>query len=161
MRLSGRPLWECAPCVLPQDECCRSVSVRDNVDGKGNQLINWVAELETEEREATRGWDKKGQIEEFLPTFENWSFDWIDVVDLIRRSEHILEYPMVDQEALPFWTQGCVTLLGDAAHPMYPRGSNGAAQAILDADYLANAHDLLGCFHNGIGSFFRRENNLI
>ncbi|MGH3740468.1 MAG: FAD-dependent monooxygenase, partial [Micromonosporaceae bacterium] len=49
-----------------------------------------------------------------------------------------LEYPMVDQEPLDRWSFGRVSLLGDAAHPMVPRGSNGAGQAILDARTLAD-----------------------
>jgi 2-polyprenyl-6-methoxyphenol hydroxylase-like FAD-dependent oxidoreductase len=112
--------------------------IRDNVDGKGNQLMNWAAELETTDSDATVDWDKKGKLEELHATFGDWKFDWLDVGKMIRDTKNVLETPMVDQEALPFWTKGAVTLLGDAAHPMYPRGSNGAAQAILDADYLAN-----------------------
>ena len=45
---------------------------------------------------------------------------------------------MVDRDPIDRWTFGRVTLLGDAAHPMYPRGSNGAAQSILDARALAD-----------------------
>src|SRR5690606_28264745 len=63
--------------------------------------------------------------------------DWLDVAALIRNAESILEYPMVDQDPLPTWTRGRVTLLGDAAHPMVPRGSNGAGQAVIDARFLA------------------------
>ena len=69
----------------------------------------------------------------------SWHFDWLDVPAMIRAADTILEFPMVDQDPLPWWTQGRVTLLGDAAHPMYPRGSNGAGQAILDARALCDA----------------------
>ena len=55
---------------------------------------------------------------------------------MIQTSAAIYEYPMCDRDPLPWWTQGRVTLLGDAAHPMYPVGSNGASQAILDARCL-------------------------
>jgi 2-polyprenyl-6-methoxyphenol hydroxylase-like FAD-dependent oxidoreductase len=69
----------------------------------------------------------------------DWKFDWLDVPEFIRSSDAILEYPMVDQDPLPRWTFGRLTLLGDAAHPMYPRGANGSAQAILDCRALADA----------------------
>ena len=45
---------------------------------------------------------------------------------------------MCDRDPLPRWSHGRVTLLGDAAHPMYPVGSNGATQAMLDARSLAD-----------------------
>ena len=86
-----------------------------------------------------RDWSRAGRLEDFLPAFADWHFDWLDVPALIRASDTILEYPMVDQDPLPRWTHGRLTLLGDAAHPMVPRGSNGAGQAIIDARYLAGA----------------------
>jgi 5-methylphenazine-1-carboxylate 1-monooxygenase len=110
--------------------------VRDNIDGNGNQLVNWLAEVETPQR-APRDWTRAGNIEDFIGYFEDWKFDWLDVPALIRAANQVLEYPMVDQDPLPWWGTGRVTLLGDAAHPMVPRGSNGAAQAILDAGCLA------------------------
>jgi 2-polyprenyl-6-methoxyphenol hydroxylase-like FAD-dependent oxidoreductase len=69
----------------------------------------------------------------------DWQFDWLDVPQFICSAETILEYPMVDQDPLPRWSFGRLTLLGDAAHPMYPRGANGAAQAILDCRALSEA----------------------
>lgn len=110
--------------------------IRNNVDADGNQLINWVAEIETPQR-ARRDWTREGQLEDFFDVFKDWEFDWLDVPALIQGAETVLEYPMVDQDPLPRWTFGRVTLLGDAAHPMVPRGSNGAGQAILDAHRLA------------------------
>ena len=112
--------------------------IRERVDGQGHQLVNWVAELETP-RHRQRDWTRPGAIGDFIGAFEHWRFDWLDVPALIRRAATILEFPMVDQDPLPWWTQGRVTLLGDAAHPMYPRGSNGAGQAILDARHLSDA----------------------
>jgi 5-methylphenazine-1-carboxylate 1-monooxygenase len=109
--------------------------IRDNVDGQGNQLINWVAEIEAEQP-ARRDWNRKGRLQDFFPAFADWHFDWLDVAAMIENTEDILEYPMVDQDPLPQWSFGRVTLLGDAAHPMVPRGSNGAGQAILDAPCL-------------------------
>jgi 2-polyprenyl-6-methoxyphenol hydroxylase-like FAD-dependent oxidoreductase len=109
--------------------------IRDNVDGAGNQLVNWVAEIETP-RHADRDWNRRGQIGDFIGPFEDWHFGWLDVPAMIRASGEILEYPMVDQDPLDHWTDRRLTLLGDAAHPMVPRGSNGAGQAILDARAL-------------------------
>jgi 2-polyprenyl-6-methoxyphenol hydroxylase-like FAD-dependent oxidoreductase len=110
--------------------------IRDNVDGNGSQLVNWLAEVECPEPEQ-RDWTRRGYLADFISHFEDWHFDWLDVPALIRGAEEILEYPSVDSDPLPWWTQGKVTLLGDAAHPMVPRGSNGSAQAILDAKALA------------------------
>lgn len=117
--------------------------IRDNVDGKGNQLVNWVAEIEAEQP-AARDWTGRGKLEDFFPAFENWHFDWLDVAAMIQNTDTILEYPMVDQDPLPRWSFGRVTLLGDAAHPMVPRGSNGAGQAILDAPCLVEQLRTLG-----------------
>jgi 2-polyprenyl-6-methoxyphenol hydroxylase-like FAD-dependent oxidoreductase len=110
--------------------------IRNDIDAEGNQLVNWVAEIESP-KPAQRDWTRAGRLEDFFPAFEDWHFDWLDVAALIRNADSVLEYPMVDQDPLPTWTRGRMTLLGDAAHPMVPRGSNGAGQAIIDARYLA------------------------
>jgi 2-polyprenyl-6-methoxyphenol hydroxylase-like FAD-dependent oxidoreductase len=109
----------------------------DNVDGKGNQLINWVAELQ-KPNAAMNDWNRQGDPAVCAEIFKDWSFDFLNVPELILKAEKVFEYPMVDKDALPFWTQGRVTLMGDAAHPMYPRGSNGSAQALIDARTLAD-----------------------
>jgi 2-polyprenyl-6-methoxyphenol hydroxylase-like FAD-dependent oxidoreductase len=75
----------------------------------------------------------------FAQRFAHWKFDWLDVPALIEGAQYVYEFPLVDRDPLPTWSRGRVTLLGDAAHPMYPIGSNGASQAILDAEALANA----------------------
>ena len=111
--------------------------IRDDVDGAGTQLVNWVAEIETPTYRK-RDWTRPGRLEDFIGAFADWHFDWLDVPALIRAADAVLEFPMVDQDPLPWWTAGRVTLLGDAAHPMVPRGSNGAGQAILDARCLAD-----------------------
>ncbi len=108
----------------------------DNVDGKGNQLINWVAELQ-KPNAAMNDWNRPGDPAVCAEIFKDWNFDFLNVPELILKAEKVFEYPMVDKDALPFWTQGRVTLMGDAAHPMYPRGSNGSAQALIDARTLA------------------------
>ena len=104
----------------------------------GTQLVNWVAEIQSP-RNVMQDWALPGKLEDFLPTFAGWRFDWLDVPALMQAAEAIYEYPMVDREPLPYWSRGRVTLLGDAAHPMYPRGSNGANQAILDAEALCTS----------------------
>lgn len=104
----------------------------------GLQLINWVAEIETPVYRK-RDWNRPGAIEDFIGAFADWHFDWLDVPAFIRAADSVLEFPMVDQDPLPRWSFGRVTLLGDAAHPMVPRGSNGAGQAILDARALTSA----------------------
>jgi 2-polyprenyl-6-methoxyphenol hydroxylase-like FAD-dependent oxidoreductase len=101
----------------------------------GLQLINWVAEIETQNYRK-RDWTRPGRIDDFIGAFADWHFDWLDVPAFIRAADSVLEFPMVDQDPLPRWSFGRATLLGDAAHPMVPRGSNGAGQAILDARAL-------------------------
>lgn len=112
--------------------------IRTKLDGEGHQLINWVAEIETPHYHQ-QDWNRRGQIDDFIGAFAEWNFDFLDVPGLIRGAESILEYPMVDKDPLDRWSFGRLTLLGDAAHPMYPRGSNGAGQAILDARALADS----------------------
>jgi len=109
----------------------------DDIDGEGNQLINWMAEIKRDSYQSN-DWNKAGNLADFFPIYENWRFDWLDVAQMIRDADQILEYPMVDKDPIETWTFGCVTLAGDAAHPMYPRGSNGAAQAAIDARTLAD-----------------------
>jgi 2-polyprenyl-6-methoxyphenol hydroxylase-like FAD-dependent oxidoreductase len=109
----------------------------DDVDGDGNQLINWMAEIKRDTFEQN-DWNKPGDLADFFQIYANWRFDWLDVAELIATAGQILEYPMVDKNPIDQWTFGRVTLAGDAAHPMYPRGSNGAAQAAIDARTLAD-----------------------
>jgi 5-methylphenazine-1-carboxylate 1-monooxygenase len=112
--------------------------IRDRIDPQGRQLVNWVVEIATPNY-AHWNWSRPGQLGDFLPAVGDWHFDWLDVPEFLQQSELILEYPMVDKNPLPRWSFGRITLLGDAAHPMYPRGSNGAGQAILDARALADS----------------------
>ena len=105
----------------------------------GRQAFNFVAEL----RRPGSGlgddedWNRPGELADFLPAFEDWAFDWLDVPAIVRSAPGTYLFPMVDRDPVPRWTFGRTTLLGDAAHPMYPIGSNGASQAILDARVLA------------------------
>ena len=108
-------------------------------EDSGRALINWVAEamIGGVEPPSRPDWNTEGRLAEALPYFRDWTFDWLDVPGLMTRTAEILEYPMVDRDPLPFWGRGRVTLVGDAAHPMYPIGSNGGSQAIIDARVLA------------------------
>jgi 2-polyprenyl-6-methoxyphenol hydroxylase-like FAD-dependent oxidoreductase len=116
----------------------------DDIDGNGNQLINWMAEI-TQDTVGQNDWNKAGDLADFFDIYKDWKFDWLDVAQMIRDADQILEYPMVDKDPIPRWTFDRVTLAGDAAHPMYPRGSNGAAQSAIDArtlaDFLASSAD--------------------
>lgn len=106
---------------------------------RGEAVINWIAErkFQPDHQWRREDWNRPGHLADFLPQFESWRFGWLDVPGLIRAAERCYEYPMVDRDPLERWTFGRVTLMGDAAHPMYPIGSNGASQAILDARVLA------------------------
>jgi 2-polyprenyl-6-methoxyphenol hydroxylase-like FAD-dependent oxidoreductase len=105
----------------------------------GRQTFNFIAELRRPGSPLGSGgdWNRSGRLEDFLPEFEDWRFGWLDVPAVIRSATETFLFPMVDRDPLPKWGFGRTTLLGDAAHPMYPIGSNGASQAILDARFLA------------------------
>lgn len=109
--------------------------IRNHPDG--TQTINWAVEILKSDW-SENDWNKTGQLSDFIDYFSNRCFPWLDIPRLFREAEFILEYPMVDRDPIPRWSFGRVTLLGDAAHPMYPRGGNGGAQSILDAELLAS-----------------------
>jgi len=106
---------------------------------KGLALINWVAELKNAPDQAmpVQNWEHTARVDEVVEPFASYVFDFLDVPAMIRGAGTIYQYPMVDRDPLPTWSFGRVTLLGDAAHPMFPVGSNGASQAIIDARVLA------------------------
>jgi 2-polyprenyl-6-methoxyphenol hydroxylase-like FAD-dependent oxidoreductase len=108
--------------------------------GRGTMLINWVGEAMTGAYEG-------------LAAFADWTFEWLDIPALISRAPEILEYPMVDRDPLPFWGRGRVTLAGDAAHPMYPIGSNGGSQAIIDARVLARCLSRAATPEEGLAAY--------
>ena len=111
----------------------------------GRATINWVADVRAGDGQPPpRDWNRRADPAKALEHFADWRFDWLDVPALIAGAEAMFEYPLVDRDPLPRWSFGRVTLLGDAAHPMYPIGSNGASQAILDAAALAASLSAIG-----------------
>lgn len=111
----------------------------------GRSLVNWVADVFVGDAYAgtQRDWNREVSSSRVLEHFINWKFDSsdlrCDIPALISGAEKIFEFPMIDRDPLLRWSFGRVTLLGDAAHPMYPIGSNGASQAIVDASVLAES----------------------
>jgi 2-polyprenyl-6-methoxyphenol hydroxylase-like FAD-dependent oxidoreductase len=132
--LSGRTMIMAGHEVLKF--VCYPISKHPDANGKFE--INWVAErlLDPSYKWRREDYNRTGNLAEFLPQFEQWDFDWLDVAGLIRNCKQVYEYPLVDRDPVSQWSFGRVTLTGDAAHPMYPIGSNGASQAILDARVL-------------------------
>jgi 2-polyprenyl-6-methoxyphenol hydroxylase-like FAD-dependent oxidoreductase len=152
-RYSGRMLWRAlsrGPHFLGgrsmimaghQDQkfVCYPIS-RTVAEQEGVSLVNWIAELAVPgDTPPAQDWSRRVDASVFDGPFADWRFDWLDVPALIAGAEAIYEYPLADRDPLDHWGAGAVTLLGDAAHPMYPIGSNGASQAILDAAALADA----------------------
>jgi 2-polyprenyl-6-methoxyphenol hydroxylase-like FAD-dependent oxidoreductase len=111
--------------------------IAENPEGT-RSLINWVA-ARPGDPAGGRHWQEKATVADVLDHFGDWRFDWLDIPAVFAAATHVYRYPLVDRDPLPRWTFGAVTLLGDAAHAMYPMGSNGATQAIVDARVLAKA----------------------
>jgi 2-polyprenyl-6-methoxyphenol hydroxylase-like FAD-dependent oxidoreductase len=107
----------------------------------GLSIINWIAEVTMDNSEGWKqsGWFRQVATAEFAHHFDNWIWDWLDVPALIRQADSAFENPMIDRDPVPTWQDGPVALLGDAAHAMYPTGSNGGSQAIIDARTLGAA----------------------
>ncbi|MXO58452.1 flavin-dependent oxidoreductase [Altererythrobacter salegens] len=110
-------------------------------DEHGRADINWVAEktYDTDHDWAKSGWFRPVGLDEFAHEFEDFVYDWLDLPALLASSEIAYENPMIDRDPLPTWVDGPVALIGDAAHPMYPTGSNGASQAIIDARQIGKS----------------------
>jgi len=105
----------------------------------GLQRQNWLTELTVDRDQgwdSAAGWNREVDVSVFLPHFEDWVWDWFDVPAFVQRAERVWEYPMVDRDPAPTWVDGRMALIGDAAHVMYPVGSNGASQSIVDARVL-------------------------
>jgi 5-methylphenazine-1-carboxylate 1-monooxygenase len=120
----------------------------------GDGLINWVVMMPEADPGPLPGdaqWNQPGDRSRVLESLERWNLGFLDAADLVRRTEPVLEYPMIDRDVLRWWGHGRVTLLGDAAHPMYPVGANGGSQAIVDARVLAD--ELARDFAGGLRSY--------
>ena len=110
----------------------------------GLATINWIAEITVDNRGGwTQGdWNRRVALQEFAHHFDGWNYGWLDVPAMLRGAAEVFEYPMIDRDPVPSWVNGeggRVALMGDAAHVMYPVGSNGASQAIVDARVLGAA----------------------
>ena len=121
----------------------------------GLAMINWIAEVTMDNTEGwkQRGWFRQVGIGDFIHHFENWIWDWLDVPALIRQADSAFENPMIDRDPVPTWRDGPVLLLGDAAHAMYPTGSNGGSQAIVDARILGAAMIEHGVTQEALAAF--------
>lgn len=104
-------------------------------DDEGFALVNWIAEVTKDNAEGWQqeGWFRPVEISEFAHFFEDFRYDWLDVPAMLEAADCAYENPMIDRDPIPTWVDGAVALMGDAAHAMYPTGSNGASQAIVDA----------------------------
>ncbi|SBS38667.1 FAD-dependent urate hydroxylase [Marinomonas spartinae] len=121
----------------------------------GLATINWIAEVTMDNSQGwTSGdWNKQVDLEDFIHHFENWDYDWVDIQGLLRGATEVFEYPMIDRDPIPTWVDNNVALMGDAAHIMYPTGSNGASQAIVDARILGAALLEYGINNSALSAF--------
>lgn len=125
---------------------------------RGRSLINWVTVLGQQMASDRPGtWDRRAVKERFFAQFEDWNFDWIPFADLVAGTQKIYEYPKDDRDPLPRWSFGRVTLLGDAAHPMRPIGSQAGSQAIVDARVLALALATAPSIEDGLAAYERER----
>lgn len=110
-------------------------------DENGLSMMNWIAEITVDTKDGLPegDWNRKVELSDFAHHFADWNFDWLDVPAMLAGAGDVYEYPMIDRDPVPTWVEGHVVLMGDAAHVMYPVGSNGASQAIVDARELAAA----------------------
>ena len=138
---------------LDQRFVCYPISRPDPATGLAT--INWIAELtyDTSQDWGDSDWNREVSIDKFLGEFEDWAFDWLDIPELIRSASNVYEYPMVDRDPIESWVDGRCVLIGDAAHVMYPVGSNGASQAIVDARVLGAEMQRLGVGIAALKSF--------
>jgi 5-methylphenazine-1-carboxylate 1-monooxygenase len=132
--------------------------ISETARARGRSLINWVTVLGRQMASDQPGtWDRRGSKERFFAHFQDWNFDWIAFADLIAATEEIYEYPKDDRDPLPRWSFGRVTLLGDAAHPMRPIGSQAGSQAVVDARVLAHALATAPSIEEGLAAYERRR----
>ncbi len=121
----------------------------------GLSIINWIAEVTMNNAEGWKqsGWFRQVGIAEFAHHFDGWTWNWLDVPAMIRQADAVFENPMIDRDPVETWRDGAVLLLGDAAHAMYPTGSNGGSQAIVDARVLGAAMVAHGVTQDALTAF--------
>jgi 2-polyprenyl-6-methoxyphenol hydroxylase-like FAD-dependent oxidoreductase len=148
LRFAGQLMWRGAVATPPLLDG-RSMIIAGHRDHKvvaypmtparnGEVTLNWIAELAQPNGAPPReDWNRAVDCSRFARDFAGWRFPWLDVPDVIASTATILEFPKFDRDPVPRWSFGRVTLLGDAAHPMHPAGSQAGSQAILDARVLA------------------------
>ena len=138
--------------------------IHDNEDGQGNTLVNWIVE-QNGKPESVEDWTNKVSPDEVAHKFDECKMDFLDPGEMIRGAREVYLYPLVDHDPLPQWTFGRVTLLGDAAHAMYPRGGNGVCQALVDAkvlaDKLSTIDDPVEAFRQYEGERRERVNRMV
>ena len=137
---TGKPFLGGRTMIMAGHEFQKFVAypISKDADDRGEAEINWIAERKFRPDADWRreDWNRPGNVDDFLPHFMSWEFDWLDIPAVIKGADRCYEFPMVDRNPLARWSFGRVTLLGDAAHAMYPIGSNGASQGIIDARVL-------------------------
>lgn len=167
---SGRILWrgvvEAEPFLdgrshvtIGARNCCAVIyPISEKMPQRGRSLINWVAVLGQQQASGQPGmWDRRASKDRFFAHFESWNFDRIRFADLVAGTAEIFEYPEDDRDPLPRWSFGRVTLLGDAAHPMRPIGSQAGSQAVVDSRILALALATTTSIHEGLAAYERER----
>jgi len=126
-----------------------------DVGPDGTALINWIAEIRVKDQSLAdrMGWYRQVPISDFAQHFEHWRYDWLDVPALLRGADVAYENPMIDRDPAPMWHDGPVALMGDAAHAMYPTGSNGASQAVMDAREIGAAFLAYGITPDALAAY--------
>ena len=135
----SKPFLDGRTMFMAGHQDCKFVAYPIGKSRDAVQLINWIAELSVPElKPDVQDWNREANPNKFKTKFETWRFDWVDIPALIDDCRHVYEFPLSDRDPLPRWSYGNMTLIGDAAHPMYPIGSNGASQGILDVEKLVS-----------------------
>ncbi|UYO43320.1 flavin-dependent oxidoreductase [Rhodopseudomonas palustris] len=121
----------------------------------GLSMLNWIAEVTLDNADGWKqqGWFRQVPTSEFAHHFDGWVWDWLDVPAMIREADSAYENPMIDRDPVSTWRDGPVLLIGDAAHAMYPTGSNGGTQAIVDARELGAAMVAHGATEAALAAF--------
>ncbi|MFE6930953.1 FAD-dependent monooxygenase [Streptomyces sp. NPDC057699] len=125
--------------------------IENDFEGTGLTLVNWVAEATR--GESTEDWNQRGSVDEILPYYDTCKIDFIDVQKMLTDAREVFLFPLIDHDPLDSWVDGRVVLVGDAAHAMYPRGGNGACQAIVDTRVIAEKLGSIGDPHEALLAF--------